>query len=107
MGRALVKRQTRRRRSHTAWVTLPDGYTRVECRIIDVSEGGAQITCSKAGALLRRFVLTYALTASKSTICEIVWRKGSTLGIRYIDEPPSLAHEIEGSTEEKPLPGTF
>ena len=90
MRRIPVKRKTRRRRSHTAWVTLRDGYTRVECRIIDVSEDGAQISCKKADALLDRFVLAYALTAPTSRTCEIVWRHGQTLGIKYADKPPPL-----------------
>lgn len=90
MRRTLVKRKTRRRRCHTAWVTLRDGYTRAECRILDVSEDGAQISCKKADALLDRFVMAYALTAPTSRTCEIVWRQGQTLGIKYADKPPSL-----------------
>ncbi len=66
---------------------MQDGLTRVECRVVDVSEGGAQITCNKADELPDRFVLAYALTASKRSTCEVVWRRGRTFGIKYIDGP--------------------
>jgi hypothetical protein len=90
MKRKPIKRMTRRRRSHEAWVTLQDGHTRVECRVVDVSQDGAQITCNRADALQDRLVLAYALTASHSRTCEIVWRRGKTLGLKYTDEPPAL-----------------
>lgn len=88
-----VKRKTRRRRSHEAWATLQDGHTRVECRVVDVSQDGAQITCNRADALHDRFQLAYALTASNSRTCEIVWRRGKTLGLKYTDEPPALMRQ--------------
>ena len=81
-----TKRKPRRRREHTAWVTLKDGTTRVECRVVDVSETGAQIICDKPDALPDRFTLKLALTASTRRIYEIVWRRGRTLGIRAVDE---------------------
>ena len=93
MKRKPIKRMTRRRRSHEAWVTLQDGHTRVECRVVDVSQDGAQITCNRADALHDRLVLAYALTASHSRTCEIVWRRGKTLGLKYTDEPPALTQQ--------------
>jgi PilZ domain len=93
MKRKPVKRKRRRRRSHEAWVTLQDGHTRVECRIVDVSQDGAQIICSRADALQDRFELAYALTASNSRTCAIVWRRGKTLGLKYTDQPPALTRQ--------------
>jgi hypothetical protein len=85
MGKALVKRTKRRSRNYTAWITLQDGHTRVKCRVFDISAGGAKIICDKADDLRDRFVLASALTAAKSRTCEIVWRRGRTLGIKYTD----------------------
>lgn len=85
MARALVKRGTRRSRNYPAWITLLDGHTRVKCRVFDVSQGGAKIICDQADSLRDGFVLASTLTAAKSRTCEIVWRRGQTLGIRYID----------------------
>ena len=93
MKRKPIKRKTRRRRSHEAWVTLQDGHTRVECRVVDVSQDGAQITCNRADALHDRFVLAYALTASNSRTCEVVWRRGKTLGLKYTDGPAALMQQ--------------
>src|ERR1700761_1258753 len=80
-----IKRKPRRRRQHTAWVTLRDGATRVECRVVDVSGTGAQIICDKADALPDRFTLALALTAATRHTYEIVWRRGRTLGIKAVD----------------------
>jgi hypothetical protein len=85
MGKALVKRTKRRSRNYTAWITLRDGHTRVECRVFDISAGGAKIICGKTDDLPDRFVMASAPTASKRRTCEIVWRRGQTLGIRYTD----------------------
>ena len=56
----------------------------MECRIFDVSDGGAKLTCDKADMLLERFVLHYALTSAQTKACEIVWRRGQTLGIKFV-----------------------
>jgi PilZ domain len=80
-----IKRKPRRRRHHTAWVTLNDGITRVECRVVDVSDAGAQIICDKPDALPDRFVLALALTASTRRTYEVVWRRGRTVGIQQIE----------------------
>jgi|SRR5271156_6523943 len=90
MKRKPIKRKTRRRRNHEAWAMLQDGLTRVECRVVDVSQDGVQITCDRPDALHDRLVLAYALTASNSRNCEIVWRRGKTLGLKYTDKPPAL-----------------
>jgi hypothetical protein len=81
-----IKRKPRRRRHHTAWVTLKDGIARVECRVVDVSDTGAQIICDRADALPDRFVLALALTASTKRAYEVVWRRGRTIGIKAVDE---------------------
>jgi PilZ domain len=83
-----VKRKPRRRRHHTAWVTLKDGITRVECRVVDVSETGAQIICDRAEALPDRIVIALALTASTKRAYDIVWRRGRTVGIKAAEVMP-------------------
>ena len=80
-----IKRTPRRRRQHTAWVTLKDGFTRLECRVVDVSNAGAQIICDQPDALPDRFTLALALTAATRQTYEIVWRRGRTLGIRAVE----------------------
>jgi hypothetical protein len=85
MRSSQTRRRPRRRRQHTAWVTLKDGITRIECRVVDVSDAGAQIVCNKADALPDRFTLALALTAATSRSYEIVWRHGRTLGIKAVE----------------------
>lgn len=79
---------------------MQDGFTRVECRIVDVSEGGAQITCNRADEVPDRFVLAYALTAAKRRTCEVVWRRGRTFGIKYTDGPALSRNGTEADAAE-------
>jgi hypothetical protein len=96
MRSSQTKRKPRRRRQHTAWVTLKDGMTRVECRVVDMSDTGAQIICDKPDALPDRITLKLALTASTSRSYEIVWRRGRTLGIEAVED---ATNELPASTE--------
>lgn len=65
---------------------MKDGITRVECRVVDVSELGAQIICDEVEALPDHFMLALALTASTKRTYEVVWRRGRTLGIKAVEE---------------------
>jgi hypothetical protein len=79
-----VKRQQLRRRRHqSAWITLDGGPTKHECEVADVSDAGAKISLSglveTGGQLSIAFVPRGAARR-----CEVVWRRGNMLGIKFI-----------------------
>jgi len=79
-----VKRQqVRRRRYQSAWITLEDGTTNCKCQVEDVSQAGAKITVDRAVEVGKLFDIAFVPRAAARR-CEVVWRRGNTLGIRFI-----------------------
>ena len=79
-----LKRQARRRRYQSAWI-VPDGtYDRSECRLTNISRDGAQIVIAAAAEIPKHFALALVPNASQKRSCEVVWRKGQTVGIRFV-----------------------
>jgi len=77
-----LKREVRRSRHQGAWVTLNGKATVHECRVFDVSENGAKIVIDVAAEIGTCFGL--ALVPHHPRQCEIVWRRGKTLGIKFV-----------------------
>jgi PilZ domain len=79
-----VKRQqVRRRRYQSAWITLEDGAANCKCQVEDVSQAGAKITVDRAVEVGKLFDIAFVPRAAARR-CEVVWRRGNTLGIRFI-----------------------
>jgi hypothetical protein len=79
-----VKRQqVRRRRHQSAWITLDGGTANCKCQVEDVSQSGAKITLDRAAEVGRLFDIAF-VPRSAARRCEVVWRRGNTLGIRFI-----------------------
>ena len=76
------KREARRRRHQWAWVTLEGDATVHDCRVLDVSQNGAKVVIDVAAEIGTRFGL--ALVPHCPRLCEIVWRRGRTLGIKFV-----------------------
>ena len=80
--RPKLKRETRMRRHQWAWVTLDGEATVYACRVFDVSQNGAKLVIDVAAEVGTRFGL--ALVPSHPRQCEIVWRRGRTLGVKFV-----------------------
>ena len=79
-----VKRQqVRRRRHQSAWITLENGTADCKCEVADISQSGAKITLDKAVEVGKQFDIAFVPRAAGRR-CEVVWRRGNTLGIRFI-----------------------
>jgi hypothetical protein len=77
-----LKREVRRRRHQWAWVTLEGEATVHDCRVFDVSQNGAKLVIDVAAEIGTRFEL--ALVPHHPRRCEIIWRRGRTLGIKFV-----------------------
>ena len=82
LSRPKLKRDVRRPRHQWAWVTLDGKATVHECHVFDVSQHGAKIVIDVAAEIGTRFGL--ALVPHHPRQCEIVWRRGRTLGIKFV-----------------------
>ncbi len=83
--RAKVPREPRRQMNRQpAWITVDDGMTKRECFVLDVSPGGAKIITETAIDIRDRFGLALVPTHPKRQLCEVVWRRGNTYGIKFL-----------------------
>jgi hypothetical protein len=77
-----LKRNVRRQRQQWAWITLDGEATVIQCQVLDVSQDGAKIVIDVEADIGTRFGL--ALVPHHPRQCEIVWRRGRTLGIKFV-----------------------
>jgi hypothetical protein len=78
------KREDRRMiRQQSAWITL-NGVVTTECQIMDLSKRGAKIVPDGSSVVPSRFELAFALGDQKRQPCEVIWRRGRMLGIKFV-----------------------
>ena len=80
------KREVRRRRHHSAWITATDGLAQYECRLTNLSQAGAEIIIDAATELPSYFALAFVPTGATRRSCEVIWRRGKTVGIRFVQQ---------------------
>jgi hypothetical protein len=76
-----TKREVRRIRHQSAWITL-NGLAASECEIMDISNTGAKIVPDGSRVIPARFELAFA--QGKRHACEVVWRRGRMLGVKFV-----------------------
>ncbi len=79
----LVKREVRRRRFQYAWISIDGSRIQHECRLANLSHGGAQIIIEHGIILPERFAIALVPDTPHRKSCEVVWRRGQTVGIKF------------------------
>ena len=82
------RRQTLRYR---AYVDLCDGLPVRACRLLDVSEQGAQLIMDSAATLPDQFVLLLAEGGQVQRQCRVAWRSEKQIGIRFLTAPAKIS----------------
>jgi hypothetical protein len=77
-----VKRGVRRIRLVSAWIVVP-GRDAVECQVMDISANGAKIIPAMPSQVPDRFELAFTKGDDKHRRCEVVWRRGKTIGVQF------------------------
>ena len=77
------RQRGRRRALKSALIVFKDGYCDIKCHILDFSDTGALIEPADPTQCPNRFVLKPSTGPSRP--CEVVWRRGKTVGVRYCD----------------------
>jgi hypothetical protein len=77
------KRDIRRRRHQSAWIRLRG--SQIECRVTNLSQGGVQIVVDRDTELPDRFALLLVPNIPNKKFCEVIWRKGNAMGLKFID----------------------
>jgi len=83
MLQAKRKRPSRKARHHGAWITLDDDIRSYECRVLDVSAGGAKLVADIDALVGSSFKLSVAPRSLVRKPCEVVWRKGRVIGVKF------------------------
>ena len=78
------KRDARRSLHQPGWVTLDGGFAARQCVVQDLSSSGAKITLDDAIALTGKLRLAFARDARTGRACEVVWRRGKSLGVKFV-----------------------
>jgi hypothetical protein len=82
-GPFVERRRTPRRRALIgAQIIFRNGYCSMRCHIEGISEGGALLRPADITSCPDKFTLKPRFDPPRD--CEVVWRKGETLGVRYV-----------------------
>ena len=79
------KRDVRRSVKQPGWITLEGGFAARPCTVLDLSVTGAKITLDDPNSVTAsRIRLAFTRDARTGRACEVVWRRGKTLGVRFV-----------------------
>jgi PilZ domain len=78
------KREVRKSLSQPGWITLDGGFAARQCVVQDMSTTGAKITIEDPNVLPARLTLAFARDARTGRNCEVVWRRGKSVGIKFV-----------------------
>jgi hypothetical protein len=81
---AAKKRETRKSLQQPGWITLDGGFAARRCVVRDMSSTGAKITIDDPNTLPAKLRLAFARDARTGRKCEVVWRRGKTVGIKFV-----------------------
>jgi len=78
------RRSIRERVNFPAWIDVGDRSQRIECTVLDVSEGGARLMVPESAKLPREFWLVFSKSGTRRRRCQKVWRSDEQIGVTYI-----------------------
>jgi hypothetical protein len=75
-------RAVRRRRYTTAWIS-GDGFPEHECSVFDISDSGMKLISKLADKIPDSFAVRFNSSSPNNGRCRVVWRKGSSIGVKF------------------------
>lgn len=78
------KRAVRKSLQQPGWITLEGGFAVRPCVVRDMSSTGAKITIDDPNSLPGKLRLGFTRDARAARPCEVVWRRGKSVGIRFV-----------------------
>ncbi len=84
MAAAGKKREARKSVQQSGWITLDGGFAARPCVVQDLSNSGAKITVDDASVMTGRLRLAFTRDARTGRSCEVVWRRGKSLGVKFV-----------------------
>jgi hypothetical protein len=84
MVAARKKRDARKSLQQAGWITLEGGFAARPCVVQDMSASGAKVTIDDPNPLPGKLRLAFSRDARTGRNCEVVWRRGRSVGIRFV-----------------------
>lgn len=81
--KANSRRHVRRTLGYRAKIVASDGSWGRNCRVMDVSEGGAKLMTDEPIELPRDFLLALAMSGKATRKCEVVWKDDCEIGVAF------------------------
>ena len=78
------KREARKSVHQPGWITLDGGFAARRCVVHDMSSTGAKITVEDSSVLAGRLRLAFSRDARTGRNCEVIWRRGKSLGVKFV-----------------------
>lgn len=78
------KREKRKSVSQPGWITLDGGFAARQCVVQDMSTTGAKVTIDDPNSLPAKLLLAFSRDARTGRRCEVVWRRGKTVGVKFV-----------------------
>ena len=78
------KRAARKSVSQPGWITLEGGFAARQCVVHDMSVTGAKVTIEDSNSLPARLRLAFSRDARTGRPCEVVWRRGKSVGVKFV-----------------------
>jgi hypothetical protein len=81
---AVKTREVRKSLHQPGWITLEGGFAARRCVVQNLSATGARLTVDDPNMLPARLRLAFARDARTGRKCEVVWRRGKTVGVKFV-----------------------
>lgn len=78
------KRAARKSLRQPGWITLEGGFAARQCVVEDLSASGARVTVADNNTLPAKLRLAFSRDARGGRACEVVWRRGRTVGVKFV-----------------------
>ena len=84
MAALTKKREARKSLRQPGWNTLEGGFAARQCVVQNVSAAGAKVTIDDPNTLPAKLKLAFTRDARTGRNCEVVWRRGKSVGIKFV-----------------------
>jgi hypothetical protein len=79
----MVKRSERTSPPTPAWIVI-NGRADRECTVLDIAQIGAKVVVESSQGIPNRFELAFFQSLDKRQKCEVIWRRGKMLGVKFV-----------------------
>jgi PilZ domain-containing protein len=78
------KREVRKSLRQPGWLILDGGFAARRCVVQNMSSTGAKITIDDPNMLPAKLRLAFTRDARTGRPCEVVWRRGKSVGVKFV-----------------------